>query len=1396
MRGYRLQALYTLHRLLHSNEDVVFHLEGHEDLDIFDPQGEALEIIQLKAYERDLTLSILKPKKDRSFFRRVLERRGELSGVVERVVSFGPYGDDLGRAWANDPVARHDVVAQFISWGYTRDEAEYLLGAVELDRADEQVLEAEVFTWLCSTFTGYDPHAAFDLLHAWLFRLAERQERISLRDVQQKLSAIGRFLADRAAHHAEWFTSLVPLTGDSVQVGSAYEAEFYQGVSARYEHILANVDVAREDRLRSIDEAFTHAPLVVVRGASGQGKSALAYRYLHDYIPEAWRFEVRLVQDRRHALSIARALLGHLDAIGVPAYVYVDVAPGDTAWTTLVQEMQAYSTARVLVTIREEDWLRSSSDRSLLKLEEIEVRLDEQEARHIFGRLTGRQPAPHALDFNEAWERFGREGPLLEFTYLVTQHDTLESRLRGQVERMRDEVRSGHRPPGELDLLRQVAVASAYGARLNLLPLAQSLQLAEPRRSVEALEREYLVRLDVGGRLVDGLHPLRSMMLARLLTDDLFESWGEVAARSLPVMVEADLEAFLLHAFSRRGDERGSLLTAVLALVPLSYEGAGQVLRSLLWLGVCEYVERNAEVIRDAQAFFGQGWWTVLLPDLGNVNAIVPGLVRPYMEELAFLPEEHRRHMSSYRLRLTPTNVVFEHARLWLERLPGALDAPADLRAWAASAELVFWLAHLGFASRHALTLLNALAARAADLPLETVADVLYAASFVRDSEVATALEQMRPTILARFQREATVTTLEDDRRAVHAHFLFDQSLLFEPVDAASLNKPDASRNLFHEEAMWRVHFLRRLLPGREEYGSRGYGHQVGVLRSLNDDSCKAVQTRYLPPSWATELNARFHRLADFGGRPETWQSHAELILAARQQVLDNLSNWMQALNRYHRRRDNVPLLGSEGHINPSLWDAARRAAERRSSLPKVAVDEWGFISEGMASPSSRPQDPQDQIADRRSRGALALAQHKPYMKALHEYFSAFVNFLSQAQDVFMFLPYADKFGTPEMQALKESLMAQHHLTERNFDPHLPTYNFADVLAALPGLQREYRERFNNLVPATKLEPLERRERELLELAWSAWTFFVRYPTRRGLPDPQRDALKQWRDARQKVRRRIEAGFKTLWHDGIEVQILKAAVTWKGQSALWISFNVRHAPEMYTAYEQVLLALKAALPPLEGTSLGYYATKLAWPSIHLIPLVQGKGLDMRSWQLDTNTLMGSDLGELGWWNHTPQPLPEDVWGALGIQQWDHERLRWWTDAQSGLVRFAWLVGHAASLQEMPDPNEVGELLLGEYVQDQAQRMADALQAFMDALVRVCTYSTSLSEATLEQRPALIVALGHLSHLHQEWLALGMLDSGQQWNIEELARLEEPLQQSLLHLELIRLHWVQDILDSS
>ncbi|TVL98629.1 MAG: hypothetical protein CV087_20985 [Candidatus Brocadia sp. WS118] len=93
-RGYRLQALYTLFRVLSAREtkDAIFQPEGREDLAIFSGNHKLVEIIQVKAHKKELTLSSFEPEKPASFFYRVAcityEQLIEWAGRLEKARDF------------------------------------------------------------------------------------------------------------------------------------------------------------------------------------------------------------------------------------------------------------------------------------------------------------------------------------------------------------------------------------------------------------------------------------------------------------------------------------------------------------------------------------------------------------------------------------------------------------------------------------------------------------------------------------------------------------------------------------------------------------------------------------------------------------------------------------------------------------------------------------------------------------------------------------------------------------------------------------------------------------------------------------------------------------------------------------------------------------------------------------------------------------------------------------------------------------------------------------------------------------------------------------------------------------------------------------------------------------
>ena len=277
-RGYRLQALYALNRMLSPDMDsgIVFHPEGLEDLDMERKNGVVVETVQVKSH-KDLALSYLSPEKELSFFRRALRSLQEQNPPIVKLINFGPIGIELQSAWLEEGRHRNRVFQKLSQHGYSDAEIQLLFNRVELSELEEEDVKDRVFGLLRDQVVGVDPEMAFDLMNYWLYRQAENRARITTSDLILRIQEIGRFLSERYHHHQEWFTSIQPI--EDLQIDDdrlpKLREEFFAGVSARYEHILAGLDFRRDGKLEEISQAFDHSKIVIVHAASGQGKTAL-----------------------------------------------------------------------------------------------------------------------------------------------------------------------------------------------------------------------------------------------------------------------------------------------------------------------------------------------------------------------------------------------------------------------------------------------------------------------------------------------------------------------------------------------------------------------------------------------------------------------------------------------------------------------------------------------------------------------------------------------------------------------------------------------------------------------------------------------------------------------------------------------------------------------------------------------------------------------------------------------------------------------------------------------------------------------------------------------------------------------------------------------------------------
>ena len=468
-KGFSSQTLYIASRIASDTENYDFYPEDIEDL-VVKKDGIIVEAIQVKNISSDLTLSSLASTKSsirgEGFFKRVCSLHSTFPYLSKmRIVYFNNLGEEIDGVLNGNESCRKSILRKLTdNHDIAVDCVEWLLSSLTFEKASIEQLQNIIANQLkdCVPIMAA-PDLAQSLLVQYVSDLSRTKGSTSLQKWQEQIHQVGTDIAAIDGYYKEYQKSLLRLCDLTIDKSlEQLKNEFKQGVSAHPSHIRKNLDFCRIDWLNKIEKMIGKNKAVIVKGVSGQGKSALCLRYLFDHYPEQLVFCVRRVESSRQAENLAIALIGiakHTNNM----IIYIDVNPGEQQWILLIQELQVRGASiPVLVSIREEDFKMTKIDGSSVNYKLIELYLSEQEGRSIYETYTNTMSHPQFRSFEEAWSRFSGGGPLLEFVYLLTNSQTLIQRLQAQIDNL---LREDH-PDSWFILLQLVCFAGKTGCPL------------------------------------------------------------------------------------------------------------------------------------------------------------------------------------------------------------------------------------------------------------------------------------------------------------------------------------------------------------------------------------------------------------------------------------------------------------------------------------------------------------------------------------------------------------------------------------------------------------------------------------------------------------------------------------------------------------------------------------------------------------------------------------------------------------------------------------------------------------------------------------------------------------------------------------------------------------------
>lgn len=506
--GFQRQTIYICSRIAEGVK-ANYLPETVEDLAVIFPD-ESLELVQVKSISSDFTLSVLKPNKEDSFFRHIIHFYKLGIRVIPKIVVFGKLGAEMANFVSGD-VSSKNAIAKKLS-NYFPDQADfvsYLLETLIVEECEEDALKDCIYRNLGDFF---EASVAPDMVFRELTTKVEECSRSRGSIDGDWLISASRQIAQKAAALRgcanQYGITIQPLSNiASDSLGSEDQLNYRLGVSARLSHIINGFDVARPRLFMAIEQAFTRSRIVLVRGASGQGKSTACYRYLYDK-GLFWSFSISSAMDEKDANEIAACLRGLSEETHEPVYAYIDGATG-RGWSSLANEInKSVPNVRLLVSIREEDLNESPATEWNFSCSYVYAKLDKDEAREIFEYFKTETAFP---SFEESWKSFGGEGPLMEYIFSITQGVSLKRMLRSQVATI-----AAHADDKELTCLYIASVLGSEGVPTSVRALKATVQCSGLYRFLLSIRDEHLIRILDNGLLLP-LHPYRSMVLANEL---------------------------------------------------------------------------------------------------------------------------------------------------------------------------------------------------------------------------------------------------------------------------------------------------------------------------------------------------------------------------------------------------------------------------------------------------------------------------------------------------------------------------------------------------------------------------------------------------------------------------------------------------------------------------------------------------------------------------------------------------------------------------------------------------------------------------------------------------------------------------------------------------------------
>lgn len=1047
-KGFSSQTLYIASRLISDEGGYEYYPEDVEDL-VVKKNGAVVEAVQVKNISADITLSSLAATKTsqsgEGFFNRMCslhKQNPSFRGI--KVVYFNALGAELQEVQKGN--TKKAITKKLVeNHALSEEDAAWLLDSVHFEKVNLDDLELNINTQISDYVPVMAaPALAKDLLIQHISTLSKSKGCTTLKMWQEKIHEIGANIAAIDGFYKEYNKSLVrldelQLTGDHEQL----EKEYLQGVSAHPAHIRNNFDFKRNYWMEEIQGVINSRGVAILKGVSGQGKTTLCYRYLIDTYPEGCVFCVRTIANEIQAQNLVSALDG-LGKHNAHLIIYIDVQPGETLWAFLLQELQARGLSiPVLISIRDEDYNRTPISGKAIQYGVVELTLSKEEAAYIYSSYTEAKPHAEHRTFEEAWQAFGGQGPLIEFAYLLTNNQTLAQRIQEQIDALLQEGISD----GWLELLQLVCYAGRLGCAVNLTDVKKEIQCSTMHAAVRRLKDEYLIRV-VDENTIEALHPVRAKIVFDALCDQIYTESREVVFKALSCISSQNVRVVLLDYFSNQQYD----IKDVQRLSQIKFcdwVGYANTIKSMLWLDAKRYVESNMTFISSLVAKRGKGWLCFLPLDLSGIEQS-DELIADRMKDLSiFNKADLQNTIDEVKGSLTSLSINYQAIDCFLKNcaVPSVLpNSDADRSSFGYA---LFWMSKrdnnvtLPFKTDEIVTSVCA-------GELQPSADAirgLFEHPALEESYLAAV-----DVFVERLIREMQVLTFSVTSDEVSCKFI--------PPLSTETVIPENTKNI---NQYWRIKMLdilKQLYPEKEYIDIELIG--VDILRDIGIEALDYklhIHKSKRQNSWVSELNGWTKTRIDYSLRPSSWQEYVADIDEIRTSAYYLIAETIKLIDDVYRKGRYTQ---DRGKKVDNWLKVFREHTFAENQLPTFAVDPYCLYSEGNAKSPFAEYFTMRQL--------LSVGKYENFRKRLNDVYSSLDNFYNQFVEVLRV-----KINKQDISIVK--------------NPRLAMFNLYSAAKAIVEFQKEYELLFSEY--SSLNEDFAKQELENILTLVNVWRYVL-----------------------------------------------------------------------------------------------------------------------------------------------------------------------------------------------------------------------------------------------------------------------------------------------------------------